>query len=278
MRRSNPPCRCKGWIASAAPRTDGVANPGLNVVVHGPPFARKASAASSSRSGLAADRSSMPARCARRGSRHSAADLAKLHREGRADVLIVSSGSIAPGRSRPERRAARCTEAGREPGCSWRGRTDRAGADLVGGARPSRYRRRADSGDLAGHRGTPPLASTRVSDHCEAFGMARGARDQRGTIRSPPMKSATATTTACRPRRHHGDAWTADPAGSDIDGLHDAPPAGNPNAKLVPVVETVTAEIEAICVGAAESGTVARRHDHQDRGRRRSRLPAAPIC
>src|SRR6202043_1008936 len=27
---------------------------------------------------------------------------------------------------------------------------------------------------------------------------------------------------------------------SDIDGLYDAPPAGNPNAKLVPIVETVT--------------------------------------
>src|SRR5665213_2532856 len=39
---------------------------------------------------------------------------------------------------------------------------------------------------------------------------------------------------------------------SDIDGLYDAPPGGNPNAKLVPVVETVTADIEAMA-GAAES-------------------------
>jgi glutamate 5-kinase len=39
---------------------------------------------------------------------------------------------------------------------------------------------------------------------------------------------------------------------SDIDGLYDAPPAANPNARLIPVVEAVTAEIEAMA-GAAES-------------------------
>src|SRR5438045_4950720 len=39
---------------------------------------------------------------------------------------------------------------------------------------------------------------------------------------------------------------------SDTDGLYDAPPGANPNAKLVPVVESVTSEIEAMA-GAAES-------------------------
>src|ERR1700726_2151832 len=39
---------------------------------------------------------------------------------------------------------------------------------------------------------------------------------------------------------------------SDIDGLYDAPPGRNPNAKLVPIVESVTSEIEAMA-GAAES-------------------------
>src|SRR3954463_14297214 len=39
---------------------------------------------------------------------------------------------------------------------------------------------------------------------------------------------------------------------SDIDGLYDAPPGANPSAKLVPVVESVTSEIEAMA-GAAES-------------------------
>src|SRR5256886_6647329 len=39
---------------------------------------------------------------------------------------------------------------------------------------------------------------------------------------------------------------------SDIDGLYDAPPNANPDAKLVPLVESVTSEIEAMA-GAAES-------------------------
>lgn len=39
---------------------------------------------------------------------------------------------------------------------------------------------------------------------------------------------------------------------SDIDGLYDSPPGANPNAKLIPVVESVSAEIEAMA-GAAES-------------------------
>jgi len=39
---------------------------------------------------------------------------------------------------------------------------------------------------------------------------------------------------------------------SDIDGLYDAPPGANPNARLIPLVERVTAEIEAMA-GAAES-------------------------
>jgi glutamate 5-kinase len=39
---------------------------------------------------------------------------------------------------------------------------------------------------------------------------------------------------------------------SDIDGLYDAPPGANPNAKLIPIVQSVTSEIEAMA-GAAES-------------------------
>jgi glutamate 5-kinase len=39
---------------------------------------------------------------------------------------------------------------------------------------------------------------------------------------------------------------------SDIDGLYDAPPASNPNAKLIPIVDSVTSDIEAMA-GAAES-------------------------
>src|SRR5260370_16737412 len=39
---------------------------------------------------------------------------------------------------------------------------------------------------------------------------------------------------------------------SDVDGLYDAPPAGNAKAKLVPLVERITPAIEAMA-GAAGS-------------------------
>src|SRR5467141_1748611 len=56
---------------------------------------------------------------------------------------------------------------------------------------------------------------------------------------------------------------------SDIDGLYDAPPASNPNAKLVPIVESVTSEIEAMA-GAAES--------ELSRGGMRTKIEAAKIA
>ena len=82
-------------------------------------------------------------------------------------------------RARPQQAeiAARSAEAGRKPGRGRRG-PDRIGADLVGSAGRARHRRRTDPGDVAGHRGTPPL-SQRALDHRQTAGMARGARDQR---------------------------------------------------------------------------------------------------
>src|ERR1700690_1355268 len=56
---------------------------------------------------------------------------------------------------------------------------------------------------------------------------------------------------------------------SDIDGLYDAPPGANPNAKLIPVVESVTSEIEAMA-GAAES--------ELSRGGMRTKIEAAKIA
>jgi glutamate 5-kinase len=56
---------------------------------------------------------------------------------------------------------------------------------------------------------------------------------------------------------------------SDIDGLYDAPPGSNPNAKLIPIVESVTSEIEAMA-GAAES--------ELSRGGMRTKIEAAKIA
>jgi len=56
---------------------------------------------------------------------------------------------------------------------------------------------------------------------------------------------------------------------SDIDGLYDAPPAQNPAAKLIPVVDTVTAEIEAM---AGDAGS------ELSRGGMRTKIEAAKIA
>ena len=56
---------------------------------------------------------------------------------------------------------------------------------------------------------------------------------------------------------------------SDIDGLYDAPPGANPDAKLIPIVERVTSEIEAMA-GAAGS--------ELSRGGMRTKIEAAKIA
>jgi glutamate 5-kinase len=56
---------------------------------------------------------------------------------------------------------------------------------------------------------------------------------------------------------------------SDVDGLYDTPPHENPNAKLIPVVQRVTAEIEAMA-GLAGSGL--------SRGGMRTKIEAAKIA
>src|SRR6266566_1526568 len=56
---------------------------------------------------------------------------------------------------------------------------------------------------------------------------------------------------------------------SDVDGLYDAPPGSNPNAKLIPIVDSVTSEIEAMA-GAAVS--------ELSRGGMRTKIEAAKIA
>jgi len=64
---------------------------------------------------------------------------------------------------------------------------------------------------------------------------------------------------------------------SDIDGLYDAPPGANPNAKLIPIVETVNLRDRGDG-GRGRIRTVARRHDHQDRGGQDRNDGGARIC
>jgi len=56
---------------------------------------------------------------------------------------------------------------------------------------------------------------------------------------------------------------------SDIDGLYTAPPGANPDAKLIPVIPRITAEIEAMAGGAASEFS---------RGGMRTKIEAAKIA
>jgi len=56
---------------------------------------------------------------------------------------------------------------------------------------------------------------------------------------------------------------------SDVDGLYTAPPGDNPDARLIPVVPRVTAEIEAMAGGAASAFS---------RGGMRTKIEAARIA
>ena len=53
---------------------------------------------------------------------------------------------------------------------------------------------------------------------------------------------------------------------SDIDGLYDKPPVAGNGAQLMPVVQRITPEIEAMA-GAVGLGTIARRHGDENRSR-----------
>ncbi len=201
-----------------------------------------------------------------------AADIAKLHGEGR-ELLIVSSGSIALGPQPPET-AARPAEARGKPGRG-RGRPDRAGADLVGGARPSRHRRRADPGDPAGHRGAPPLSQCAL-DHRQAAGMARGAGHQRKRHRRHQRNPLRRQRPPRRARRHHGERRSADPAVRHRRPLRRA-------ARRQSECEADSDRRIRHLRNRGDGGrgrirTVARRHAHQDRGGQDRDHRPAPIC
>src|ERR1700757_4336363 len=170
-----------------------------------------------------------------------AADLAKLHGEGR-ELLIVSSGSIALGRSR---------------------------------LRLPRGALKLEESQAAAAVGQIALARTWsevLGEHCIGAGQIlvtlqdteerRRYLNPRSTIgkllewRAIPVINENDTVATNEIRYGDNDRLAARVATmasadlmvllSDIDGLYDAPPSQNPNAKLIPVVDSVTAEIEAM--------------------------------
>ncbi len=174
-------------------------------------------------------------------------DLAKLHRE-RRDLLVVSSGAIALGRAvlRLPRGPLKLE--------------DSQAAAAVGQIALAR----TWSGVL-GERGITAgqvLVTLQDTEERRRYLNARSTIARLLEWRAIPVinENDTVATTEIR----YGDndrlaARVATMAGadllvllSDIDGLYDAPPGANKDAKLVPVVERITPAIEAMA-GAAGS-------------------------
>jgi glutamate 5-kinase len=193
-----------------------------------------------------------------------AGDLARLHGEGR-ELLVVSSGSIALGRSRLRlpRGPLKLEES--------------QGAAAVGQIALARIW----SEVLGAHGiGTGQILVTfQDTEERRRYLNARSTIAKLLECRAVPIINENDTVATNEIRYGDNDRLAARVATmasadllillSDIDGLYDAPPAANPNAKLVPVVQSVTSEIEAMA-GSAES--------ELSRGGMRTKIEAAKIA
>jgi len=193
-----------------------------------------------------------------------AADIAKLHGEGRA-VLIVSSGSIALGRAKLKlsRGALKLEES--------------QGAAAVGQIALARIW--SEVLDAHGIRAGQILVTLQDTEERRRYLNARSTIAKLLKWRAVPVINENDTVATSEIRYGDNDRLAARVATmasadllillSDIDGLYDAPPSQNPNAKLIPVVDSITAEIEAM---AGDAGS------ELSRGGMRTKIEAAKIA
>ncbi|MGB3274175.1 MAG: glutamate 5-kinase [Xanthobacteraceae bacterium] len=191
-------------------------------------------------------------------------DIASLHREGR-EVLVVSSGSIALGRSRLKlpRRPLKLEES--------------QAAAAVGQIALARIWAKV----LAGHGidAGQILVTLQDTEERRRYLNARSTIAKLLEWRAVPVINENDTVATNEIRYGDNDRLAARVATmvsadlvvllSDIDGLYTAPPALDPDARLIPVVEAITDEIEAMA-GAAGSDL--------SRGGMRTKIEAAKIA
>src|SRR6201993_4018107 len=176
-----------------------------------------------------------------------AADIATLHRDGR-DILVVSSGAIALGRSVLKLPAAPIKL------------EDSQAAAAVGQIALARTWAEV----LAAHgigAGQILLTLTDTEER-RRYLNARSTIDKLLEFRAVPVINENDTVATTEIRYGDNDRLAARVATmvsadllvllSDIDGLYDAPPASVPTARHIPLVERITPEIEAMA-GAAGS-------------------------
>ena len=193
-----------------------------------------------------------------------ASDLAGLHREGR-ELLIVSSGSIALGRGRLKlpRGTLKLEES--------------QAAAAVGQIALARI-----WSEVLGAHGIGTgqvLVTLQDTEERRRYLNARSTIAKLLEWRAVPVINENDTVATSEIRYGDNDRLAARVATmasadllillSDVDGLYDAPPSQKADAKLVPVVKTVTADIEAMA-GSTES--------ELSRGGMRTKIEAAKIA
>lgn len=176
-----------------------------------------------------------------------AEDIAALHGEGR-DILVVSSGSIALGRSRLKL-----------PRGPLKLEESQAAAAVGQIALAGIW-----SEVLAGHGlGTGQILVTlQDTEERRRYLNARSTIAKLLEWRAVPVINENDTVATSEIRYGDNDRLAARVATmasadllvllSDVEGLYDKPPAGNPDARLIPLVASITPEIEAMA-GTAES-------------------------
>jgi glutamate 5-kinase len=191
-------------------------------------------------------------------------DLAALHKRG-ADMLVVSSGSVALGRS----------VLGLPSGALRL--EDSQAAAAVGQIALARIWAEvlAQRGVVAGQ----ILVTFGDTEERRRYLYARECLTRLLGLRAVPIINENDTVATAEIRYGDNDRLAARVATmasadllvllSDVDGLYDAPPGENPDAKLLPIVPRVTAEIEAMAGGAASQ---------YSRGGMRTKIEAAKIA
>jgi glutamate 5-kinase len=174
------------------------------------------------------------------------ADIAKLHADKR-DILVVSSGSIALGRAVLKLpRGPLKLEESQAAAAVGQIALARTWAEALG-------RHDITAGQV--------LVTLQDTEERRRYLNARETIDKLLEWRSVPVINENDTVATTEIRYGDNDRLAARVATmasadllvllSDIDGLYDAPPGAGSNAKLVPVVPRITAEIEAMAGASA---------------------------
>ncbi len=193
-----------------------------------------------------------------------AQDLAALHRGG-ADILVVSSGAIALGRTR----------SGFAKG-PLKLEDSQAAAAIGQIALARAWSQALGAHDIVAGQ---VLLTLQDTEERRRYLNARATLARLSALRAVPIINENDTVATSEIRYGDNDRLAARVATmasadllillSDIAGLYDAPPHNNPAAKLLPLVERVTPEIEAMAGGAASE---------LSRGGMRTKIEAARIA